>query len=718
MSNSSPPSADNAAKPRKSPLRRVLKWTGITLATLVVLVVIAVVVIPHLVNLGPVKREIEHVASRSTGRQVSIKGPLSLSLFPWVGFDAEDVTMANAPGFGDKPFMHVREADIHARLIPLIFHDVKVSGITLDHLELNLERNAGGKSNWGGLVGANGAGSSTHGPAAHGKTSLAKLSVGHVAVNDMSVNYDDNRSDTHYMVSGLNLKADGIAAGEAFPVQLQAVFNSRRPHVNVALRLQAQAEFDSALDHIRLDQGTLSTKVSGGGLSGTLDAETRWRRVEFDPGTGKARLQHLQTTVAGTTLHLDAKANGLHAQPVISGHLSVDPFSPRKLLATLGDPIPGNLQGLDRASLATDLRYASHGVTLDQLRLGFDDSVLTGKVSVPDLSSRAVRFDLALDSIDLNHYLPAGSGPARHAAASHSEKFLETRLPGRLLDKLDASGNLKIGKLSGFGLDAGGIALHLDAGKGVAKLDPLAATLYGGHYDGSITVARAGQGISLATEQTLTHVDAGKIITALGGGSRLSGTAEARIRLQGQGDTVAELLDTLKGSAAFSLRHGALDGVDLWDSLERAYALVKDHKRLPASGPNRTEFANLKGSAEIAHGVVTNDALEADLPFIALTGHGKVNLVKHYLDYDLLARVVKTPKTARADLSRLKGLTVPVHVSGDFSDMSSAPDIAKALEARARADVRRKLDARKKSAEDKLKKKLQGLLNGGGGGGG
>ncbi|MGH8128971.1 MAG: AsmA family protein, partial [Gammaproteobacteria bacterium] len=350
--------------------------------------------------------------------------------------------------------------------------------------------------------------------------------------------------------------------------------------------------------------------------------------------------------------------------------------------------------------------------------LKLDDSTLTGTLAVPDLSKQAVRFDLALDTIDLDHYLPVGSCPAQHAAATHSKKFMETRLPGRLLSKLNMAGQLKIGQLSGFGLKASALTLKLNAANGVVTLDPLAASLYGGSYAGSVKLARAGQGVALTTHQKLNQVDAGKIITALGGGSRLSGTANVLIDLQGQGDTVAEMLDTLKGNATFDILHGSLDGVNLWDSLERAYALVKEHKQLPATGPKRTEFANFKGSADIAHGIVNNDALEADLPFIALTGHGTVNLAKQYLDYDLLAKVVKTPKTGSADLSKLKGLTVPMHISGNYADISSVPDIKQALEAKAKAAVQKKLDKEKQSAKDKLKKKLQDLLGGGGGGGG
>ncbi len=702
-------------KPRRG--RRILKWTGIGIASLVVLIIIAIVVIPHVVNLAPVKHEIERVASNSTGRTVTIKGPLSLSLFPWVGFDAEDVSVANAPGFGDKPLVHVKEADIHVQLFPLIVRNVKVSGITLDQLSANLARNQDGVANWSGLGGKGKAGKPGGNSPGSSGVNLAGLSVGRVAVKNMTINYDDAQSDKHYTLSGINLNASHIASGQAFPLEFQVTFNSRQPHVNIALDLNTQVRFDARLEHLELSKGNLDTHISGAGLNQALDATTQWRDITLDLQNNTANIAGLSTTAADTTLELDASAKGLRTKPVINGHLKIDPFSPRKLLARLGNPIPGNLQGFNLAHLNTDIRYSSNSASLDHLKLKLDNSTLTGRVSLPDLKNRALRFDLALDAINLNQYLPAGSGPAQHAATQHSARFMETRLPGRLLSNLDMNGQLSIGKLEGFGLNTTDIRMKLSAAKGTVKLAPLSAKLYGGAYNGNITLARAGQGIRLDTGQKLDNVDAGKLITALGGGSRLSGKANAQIQLKGQGDTVAELLDTLKGNAKFDIQHGALEGINLWDSLERAYVLVKEHKQIPATGPKRTEFANFKAVASIAHGIVNNDALEATLPFLSLTGHGKVNLVKHYLDYNLLAKVVKTPKTHNADLSQLKGLTVPIQVSGDFSNMSSAPDIKQALEAKAKAALKKKLDAQKKEAQDKLKKKLEDILGGGGGGG-
>lgn len=718
MSDAPRNSSPEAAPGKSSRGRRILKWTGISLATLVALIIIAIVVIPHLVNLGPVKHEIERVASNSTGRTVTIKGPLSLSLFPWVGFDAEDVSVANAPGFGDKPLVHIKEADIHVQLFPLIFRNVKVSGITLDQLSANLARDKSGTANWSGLGGGGTAAKAPANGAKSNGVDLAGLSVGRVAVKNMTVNYDDAKSDKHYALSGINLNASNIASGRQFPLEFQVTFNSRQPHVNIALDLNTQIRFDARLEHIDLSKGNLDTTISGAGLNQPLDTTTQWQDITLDLQNNTAKISGLSATAADTTLELNASAKGLRTKPVIDGHLKIDPFSPRKLLARLGNPIPGNLQGFNLAHLDTDIRYGGNSASLDNLKLKLDNSTLTGRINLPDLEKKALRFNLALDAINLNQYLPAGSGPAQHAATQHSAKFMETRLPGRLLSDLDMNGRFSIGKLEGFGLNATNIRMQLNAAKGTVKLAPLSAQLYGGDYNGNIALARAGQGIRLDTGQNLANVDAGKLITALGGGSRLSGKANAKIQLKGQGDTVAELLDTLKGNAKFDIQHGALEGINLWDSLERAYVLIKEHKQLPASGPKRTEFANFKAVASIAHGIVNNDALEATLPFISLTGHGKVNLAKHYLDYDLLARVVKTPKTANADLSQLKGLTVPMHVSGDFSNMSSVPDIKQALEAKAKTALKKKMDAQKKEAQDKLKKKLEDILGGGGGGGG
>ena len=701
-------------KPR-SALRRAFKWTGIVVGTLIALLIIAIVVIPHVVNTGPVKREIQNVASRSSGRAVTIAGPLSLSLFPWVGFDAADVTMANAPGFGDRPFMHVKELEIHVKLIPLLFHKVEVSGITLDAPTLNLERRADGVGNWQDLTGGGGSGGSS----GAGGGGLAGLTVGSLAVHGATLDYTDAQAHKRYTISDAALEASHIAPGGPFPLNASLKLASSQPHADVQIKLDTKAQFDATLKQIALGDGSLSMRISNAGLgSGPLDIDARWQKIALDESAGTATLSALALKVANLSARLDATARGIGKSPTLTGRLVVPSFAPRKLLDTLGSPIPTTLHGFDQASLTGDVAATADSIRLSNLTLKLDDTTLTGRAAIADLKKSALRFDLAADRINLDTYLPPGAGQAAHATTPHGKSFMDTRLPGSMLKKLDISGKLTVSRITGLGLALQNFAVQIYAANGAVHLNPVTADLYGGNYAGKVTATAAGPGVRLETTQNLKQVQAGQLIAALAGRSNLSGTADATIALAGQGDTVAELFDNLKGTTVFSLQHGAIEGFNLWQSLEQAYALIKDHKKLPSTGPDKTEFANIQGSANIANGVITNDALNAALAFVSITGHGTVDLNKEHVDYDLLGKVVKPPQSTGIDLSKLEGITVPVHVSGDFNELTSVPDMKQALTARAKAELQKKLDAQKKSAQDKLKQKLQDLLNSGGGGGG
>ncbi|MGH8272315.1 MAG: AsmA family protein, partial [Gammaproteobacteria bacterium] len=256
--------AEKPATPaRRSTPRRVLKWTGISVATIVVLIIVAIIVIPHVVNTAAVKHKIEQVAQQKTGRQITIAGPLSLTLFPWVGFDAHDVTMANAAGFGAKPFMHMKEAELHAKLIPLIFGHVEISGITFDTPTINLARNKNGTSNWQDLVGGKHAAANE--PAQKNGAPLANLSVGRIAIEDATLDYDDAASGKHYAIEQFDLNASDLAPGKPFPLTLSMQLASTAPHLNTKLKLDTQAQFDKTAKEITLGKGTLGATLSGFG---------------------------------------------------------------------------------------------------------------------------------------------------------------------------------------------------------------------------------------------------------------------------------------------------------------------------------------------------------------------------------------------------------------------------------------------------------------------
>lgn len=167
----------------------------------------------------------------------------------------------------------------------------------------------------------------------------------------------------------------------------------------------------------------------------------------------------------------------------------------------------------------------------------------------------------------------------------------------------------------------------------------------------------------------------------------------------------------LNGNVDFSIRDGTLHGIDLWDSLHRAYVFFKEHKKLPESkGPKVTKITNLKAHAVIKQGKFTTDTLVARLPFLAVTGHGSIDFFKHRaVDYHLLATVVKTPDISGQNLAKLKSAEVPIRISGSLSDLSVYPNIEDALKQRVKSEVEEKIEEKKKDLKKQL---MEGLLGG------
>jgi uncharacterized protein involved in outer membrane biogenesis len=84
----------------------------------------------------------------ATGRELLIKGKVSLSVLPSIAINVADVTFGNPAGFSSPYFVHIDKLAVGAALKPLLNKQLRVTGITLDGATLNLEETASGATNW------------------------------------------------------------------------------------------------------------------------------------------------------------------------------------------------------------------------------------------------------------------------------------------------------------------------------------------------------------------------------------------------------------------------------------------------------------------------------------------------------------------------------------------------------------------------------------------
>jgi AsmA protein len=108
----------------------------------------AVLLAPGLIPPEVVKAQLIERVRDATGRSLAIHGPLSVKLFPFIGVEAEQVTLSNPEGFGTEPFLSVGALQVNVALLPLLKKDIQVDRFVLRDPVIRLAVNRSGRGNW------------------------------------------------------------------------------------------------------------------------------------------------------------------------------------------------------------------------------------------------------------------------------------------------------------------------------------------------------------------------------------------------------------------------------------------------------------------------------------------------------------------------------------------------------------------------------------------
>ena len=135
---------------------KLLRLVVFALGGLVLLMVAAAIILPLVVDPNDFKGEIASAVEAKTGRTLTMEGDIGLSVFPWLGLDIGPVSLSNGKGFSARPFASMKAVQVRIKLLPLLTRQVEMDTVVLQGLNLSLETDLSGKTNWSDLAGAAG----------------------------------------------------------------------------------------------------------------------------------------------------------------------------------------------------------------------------------------------------------------------------------------------------------------------------------------------------------------------------------------------------------------------------------------------------------------------------------------------------------------------------------------------------------------------------------
>ncbi|MDH3417856.1 MAG: AsmA family protein [Gammaproteobacteria bacterium] len=417
--------------------------------------------------------------------------------------------------------------------------------------------------------------------------------------------------------------------------------------------------------------------------------------TEFAYAAGAADLTALEARAAGLDLQGALRVTSLADSPNWTGRIEVLPFDPRALLERFDRPMPARVDPTAFQNIRATAQIEGNASrnTFRNLNVVLDDSTVTGELTVSLAPQNAYAFDLAIDRLDADRYMPASAEPPPPQGAA--PVAAEIALPTDILHNQRFDGTFEVGALTITGLELQDVSAALAVGGGRGVIDSARAALYGGEFEGGLELDARGDSPTLSLDGTATSVEIEPLLADLRGEANMSGTGSFDLNLTGSGEVLSAVLESTAGNIAFSLRDGLIRGVDVGNTLCTVY---NARERLPRPArPSQpvTRYRLLRAGAEVVEGIARTEDLEATTDFMTVSGRGQSSLVSREINYNLIATLTNSVGIDGCEtMDPLIGRSIPMRATGAITAPEIEPDYGEILRDRVRDQLEDRLRER------------------------
>jgi len=683
---------------------KLLKYSLYATGGVVVLFALFLVAVAFFVNPNDYKPLIVKLVQEKKQRTLNIEGDIKLKLFPQIGLDLGKTHLSEHKG--TQEFAALDSVQLFVAWLPLIKKELVVHKVSLVGARANLVRNADGTTNIDDLL------------SKEETSEQIKFDVDSVKISRSSVSFDDRMTKRKLAISELEMKGGRIKDNTHTDIKLDFNLVADNPKLAAKVSLNSGLLFALEDKHYVLDGLDLKVTGEAAGIKqldiraqGDMDARLNPQAIALKDI--KLSLKGKRASEAFDVSQLSLSVDGQQGDNAIkgqltsplSGSLDAQTFSLSKLVANFDINNPKMSKGGMKVALTGDARVdLKQQQVAANVQTKLDDSSIQAKLSLSQFADPRYSFDITIDQLDVDRYLP----PKSKAAKAGPESPIDLSA----LKSLHANGSLKIGTLKVANIKSSNVRLDIKSAGGRVNVSPLSANLYEGTMRGALS-ATASANPQLTLQQQLTGINIGPLLRDAADKDLIEGRGNVVLDVSTQGATVSAMKKGLNGSAKVSLRDGAIKGINIASSLRTAQTslgLKGGSTTQSSSSTEKTDFSELSASFNIRNGVAHNDDLAAKSPLLRLGGNGDINIGADSMDYLAKATVVGTLQgQGGKESTQLKGVTVPVRIYGAFDALKYKLDVG----ALATETAKAKLEEKKEEVTEKIKEKAtEKLLKG------
>lgn len=693
------------------------------------------------------KTEIQALVEQQTELKLDIKGDLQLSVFPWLGISVENIAIDTA----DEHLASAGYARVFAKFAPLLKGELEVDGVALRDLKLNLVKNAQGRGNWEITPGSEQKSDKPSAESNPAALPLAAFAFGYLKVENAEITYRDHGSKSFHQLQNLDFQVNNVSSNSSFPISADFGYLNQQLNKPIQAHLTSKVDLNLSNEQLSLtdtvldlDNSRIHADIEVNQLAQNPVISGRVKVLELTPSnwaglleldalsdirtrldlqsvllldTGKGELKLNQLSVSSTDLQLNGslKASNLNTAANYSGELVLGKANLKNLLPELGVELPdtSNSEALKSLTGSLDFQGNEQQLDLPKLDLQLDKSKLSGNLKITSFDTLTNRFNLSVDQLNLDHYLPAASddeassGQAKNSQPTSGEALL---LPIAALHDLNTNGRLRIGQFTASGHQIDNLDASVTAHNGFISLKSLTGNLYDGSLKASANIDARSNTPQISINKTLSGVQASPLLIALAEVDYLQGKLDLNINANAHGNSIEQIKRSLTGTANFSLLDGLLKDTNIEQLVCKSVARIRDRQFIASDESQDTPFQRFDGSMNIVKGIMQTKNLQLDLKTLKVNGGGIINLPEETLDYRIRATIMGDLENEACEVhERYRNVAWPLHCKGSLTDEPSEmcgldqrelQNIAAQL---AQQEIKRKASEK---IEEKLKKQL------------
>ena len=655
-------------------MKTLLKIFGVILLLCIALIVAA----PFLIPTDTIFNKVSEEVQKTTGRTLTINGDKTLSVFPALKLELNDVHFANMQTGSRADMASMQQLAVHIPWFSLFGGEFKLDKFVINEPDILLETDKNGKANWQlfDAVAEQPTEQTEPGEAIKLPASF-DIELGEVAIYGGTFTYLDGQTGAKQQISDLELAILLPSLRKTLEVKGGITYMQERFELDVKLDTPAKA-------------------IEGQAFNVSQNLDSRLVELTFNGSIAKQGQD-------------------------IKGQLALNGESVKNIAKWQGVDLNAKDNAFNAFSVNGKMHLLGEKFNLEELTATLDELQIKGKSEISLGNRLAINANVDLGMLDLNPYLPDAVAKKEQPTEDDSKPaepivWDDTQIDLSALKAQDANVVIRSSGLIANDIKLGANQFTVSLNKGVAKLSLDSFSAYEGAGKGVITIDAQNAPYKIATNFNLTDINAQPLLTDATGFDKVLGRGSLNWNLTTTGQSQKSFIDALNGKLAFEFADGAVKGANIAEMVRKGKEIISGNFGAASEGldsgfeeAEQTDFSALTGSFNFTKGVGRNTDLSLISPLIRISGEGDVDLPLTKVDYRLVTGIVDSIE-GQGTTDDSTGFKIPLRIKGPFHDVGIKLDVSNALKDEAKKKLDDAKEKAKEKAKDKVKDKLKGLF--------